>query len=180
MVRVANRDANALDILYDRHAPAVLGLITRVLEDRNVAEELLQETFWRVWEKADTFDPAKGVFGGWLFSIARRQSLDALRRQKVRPQVAQTESEAAVMQNRSDPSAAVDEAAIAVMEANRVRTAMADLPAEQRQVLHLAYFKGLTRREIAAVTNQPLGTVHTRARLGLQRLRALLVEPDSA
>jgi RNA polymerase sigma-70 factor (ECF subfamily) len=176
MARVAARDAAALESLYDRYSPAVLGLLTRILEDRSAAEELVQETFWRVWDKSESFDPAKGSFGGWLFSIARRQALDALRRRKLRPQVARTEAEAAVMETRSDSAPPVDEAVIESIEAHRVRTAVGGLPAEQQQVIRLAYFQGLTRQQIAAATNQPIGTVHTRARLGLQRLRTLLGE----
>jgi len=173
MARVTARDAEAFERLYDRYAPIALGLIVRIVQDRAEGEEVLQESFWRVWNQAATFDAAKGPFRAWLFSIARRQALDLLRRRSVRPQAARDESEERRFEQTPAPDN-VDEAAEQAIAAEQMRGALGHLSGEQLQVLELAYFKGLTRQEIARATGLPLGTVHTRARLGLQNLRSYL------
>lgn len=173
MARVTARDSAAFEHLYDRHAPAVLGIVARIVGDRAEAEEILQETFWRVWNQAATFDVEKGQFRAWLFSIARRQALDLLRRRNVRPQAARDENEERQFEQAAAPDN-VGEAAEQAIATEQMRGAMTHLPQEQLQVLELAYFGGLTRQEIARTTGLPLGTVHTRARLGLQHLRSLL------
>ena len=178
MARVTARDSAAFEHLYDRHAPAVLGIVARIVGDQAEAEEILQETFWRVWNQAATFDIEKGQFRAWLFSIARRLALDLLRRRTVRPQTARDEAEERRFEQAPAPNDNVPEAAEQAMAAAGVRHALEQLSAEQYQVLTLAYFRGLTRQEIARETGLPLGTVHTRARLGLQNLRAILREID--
>ena len=85
MARVAARDAVAFELLYDRYAPVVLGVVVKIVGDRAVGEEVLQDTYWRIWSQAASYDPAKGPLRPWLFSIARRLALDVLRRQSVRP-----------------------------------------------------------------------------------------------
>lgn len=174
MSRVTDGDSHALEALYDRYAPIVLGVLTKILHERGAAEEALQETFWRVWTKAESFDEARGAFRPWLFSVARRLAIDDLRRQKIRPQAASDEGEVYQFELTPDPEPRVEDIAGQAVEWERVSRAMDVLPAEQRQVLEMAYFEGLTRQEIADRTGQPLGTVHTRARLGLQRLRDAL------
>jgi len=174
MNQVANGDSVALEALYDRHAPRVLGVVMRILPDRPVAEEVLQETFWRIWDKADAYHVDRGTFTSWLFSIARRQAIDVTRRQKVRPQAARDEREATQMQLRPDPDGHVDEAAWLAIQRQQVKSALTVLSPEQYEVIALAYYQGLTRQEIAESTGSPLGTVHTRARLGLQKLRTVL------
>jgi RNA polymerase sigma-70 factor (ECF subfamily) len=174
MARVAARDSVAFGLLYDRHAAVVLGIAVKIVSDRAVGEEVLQETYWRVWTQAATFDPAKGPLRAWLFSIARRQALDVLRRQSVRPAAARDESEARRLELAVAPDDDVPGAAEQAIAAAQLRGALSELSAEQQRVLELAYFSGLTRQEIARVTGTPLGTVHTRARLGLQALRAKL------
>lgn len=173
MARVAARDASAFELLYERHAPVVLGIAVKIVQDRTVGEEVLQETYWRVWNQAATYDVDKGPLRAWLYSIARRQALDVLRRQSTRPQAARDETEA----RQFDVTPALDnvaEAAEQALSAEQLRAALGRLSDEQKRVLELAYYGGLTRQEIAKTTNTPLGTVHTRARLGLQNLRALL------
>lgn len=177
MSRVVARDSAAFELLYDRHAAAILGLVVKIVGDRAIGEELLQETYWRVWNQAATFDPEKGPLRAWLYSIARRQALDGLRRRNVRPQPARDEAE----ERRIEMAPAADdvpEAAQQAMAAAQLRQALGRLSAEQQRVLELAYFAGLTRQEIARTTGTPLGTVHTRARLGLQNLRSMLSAPD--
>ncbi len=174
MARVAARDSAAFALLYDRHAPVVLGVVVKIVGDRAVGEEVLQDTYWRIWTQAASYDPAKGPLRPWLFSIARRLALDVLRRQSVRPQAARDESEVRRLELAPAPGDDVATAVGDALAAAQLRDALGGLSAEQRHVLELAYFGGLTRQEIARVTNTPLGTVHTRARLGLQNLRARL------
>jgi RNA polymerase sigma-70 factor (ECF subfamily) len=174
MARIAARDSAAFGLLYDRHAAVVLGIAVKIVGDRAVGEEVLQEAYWRLWTQAATFDPAKGPLRAWLFSIARRQALDVLRRQSVRPAAARDESEARRLELAVAPDDDVPGAAEQAIAAAQLRGALSELSAEQQRVLELAYFGGLTRQEIARATGTPLGTVHTRARLGLQALRAKL------
>jgi len=176
MARVLARDTAAFEALYDRHAAVVLGIIVRIIGDRAIGEELLQETYWRMWTKASTFDPEKGPLRAWLYSVARRQALDALRRRGVRPEAAQDEAEAREFERAAAPGDDVAVAAEQSIAAARLRRALDELSVDQQRVLELAYFGGLTRQEIARTTGTPLGTVHTRARLGLQNLRSILVD----
>ena len=175
MQRVQQGERDALEQLYDRHAPVVLGVLFNIVGNRAVAEELLQETFWRVWERADNFDSQKGRFITWMFSIARRLAIDTLRRWKSRPQSDESVRSQDVlhrMPSESDVVANVSRN----MERDAVRAALDALSAEQRIIIELSYFKGKTRKQIAQVLEIPLGTVHTRARLGLRRLRTVLTE----
>lgn len=174
MASVAAGNSAAFEELYDRYAPAVLGMLVKTLQDRPLAEEALQESFWRVWEKAHSFNEDRGSFRAWIFSIAKRQAIDTIRRQKVRPQTVRDEAEELKLAAQPNPGPAVDEAAWLAIESQKVRAALEQLSPEQVQVIELAYFEGLTRQEISQATGDPLGTVHTRARLGLQKLRSIL------
>jgi len=172
IARVASGDTNALEILYDRHAANVLGVSFRIIGDRPVAEDVLQETFWRVWQSAVTYEAQRGSFTSWLFRLARNLAIDAYRRRSVRPQaIVETVDTEPMLDQLADPDMDVSEQAHANLKAQTVRTALAILPREQRQVIELAYFYGMTRQEIAKTTGEALGTIHTRARLGLQKLR---------
>ncbi len=174
MSLITRRDTAAFEHLYDRYAPVILGTVIKIVQNRAEGEEILQEAFWRVWNQADTFDAEKGAFRSWVFSIARRLALDLLRRRNVRPQAARNESEERRFDQEAAPDTSVPEAAEQAIAAAQLRSALQHLSDEQYQVLELAYFKGLTRQEIAQTTGLPLGTVHTRARLGLQNLRTIL------
>jgi RNA polymerase sigma-70 factor (ECF subfamily) len=170
--RVARGDSTALDALYDRHASTVLGILVKVIGDRALAEDVLQETFWRVWKSASSYDAQRGSFTGWLFRIARNLAIDAHRRTNVRPQAILNSDAADVLADRTpDPDTNVPEQVQAELRNRQVRTALASLPRVQRVVIELAYFDGMTRQEIAEATGEALGTIHTRARLGLQKIR---------
>ena len=173
MTQVKAGDNTALETLYDRYAATLMGVVLRIVGQRFVAEEIVQETFWRVWDKADSFDQTQGKFSTWMYSIGRRLAIDDTRRQKVRPEAAASEAEEERMLREPDGANVVETAALRIEQA-RVRSALAELSPEQYQVIELAYFKGLTRQEIAQAIDKPLGTVHTRARLGLQNLRSAL------
>ena len=170
--RVARGDAAALEALYDRYASTVLGVALKVIGDQGAAEDVLQETFWRVWRSAATFQSQRGSFTSWLFRIARNLAIDAYRRRNVRPQsMLDADDTESVLDKTPDPDADVAEQTQAILKNRQVRNALTVLPQVQRQVIELAYFYGMTRQEIAEVTGEALGTIHTRARLGLQKLR---------
>jgi RNA polymerase sigma-70 factor (ECF subfamily) len=169
IAQVARGNTAAYEMLYDRYASAGLGLALKITGDQALAEEVLQETFWRVWRKADLFQNQRGAFTSWFFGIARNLSIDMLRRQ--RSQVQPADESERMIEQTADPSLDVPEAAWLRAKQQQMRAAIKGLPSEQRYVIELAYFRGMTRQEIARVTGEPLGTIHTRARLALQKLR---------
>jgi RNA polymerase sigma-70 factor (ECF subfamily) len=161
----------ALAELYDRYVRLVFSLAFQVLNDRASAEETVQEVFTKVWRGAHTFQSERGKFSSWLIGITHHHCLDALRRRRVRPVMGSTDDE-------TMPQLAVEddpvEAAEYAFERARVRSALLQIPDEQRFVIELAYFEGLTHYEIAARCGDPLGTVKTRLRLGMQKLKEML------
>jgi len=171
-VRVAQGDGAALEAFYDKYASTVFGIALKVIGDRGMAEDVLQETFWRVWRSVSTFQPTRGTFASWLFRIARNLAIDAYRRRNVRPQAIITEGTAEpILDQTPDPDVDVVEQTQTILKNRQVQQALATLSQVQRQVIELAYFYGMTRQEIAEATGEALGTIHTRARLGLQKLR---------
>jgi len=172
IARVSQGDLTALETLYDRYAATVLGISLKIIGERATAEDVLQETFWRVWQSAVTYQSQRGSFTGWLFRIARNLAIDAYRRRSVRPQaITEMANVDPILDQIPDPDIDVPEQAQSNLKAQQVRNALTGLPREQRQVIEMAYFYGMTRQEIAKATGEALGTVHTRARLGLQKLR---------
>jgi RNA polymerase sigma-70 factor (ECF subfamily) len=169
---VARGDRRAFESLYDRYSSAVFGLALRTLRDRESAEEAVQEVFWRVWQRAQSFDRNRS-FKPWLFGIAHNYCIDELRRRRSRPQSVYEDDEHPVLSSIAD-AADVSEAALDSEQRRIVLTALEQLPTEQRQALELAYFSGLTQQEIAVRLGNPLGTIKTRMRLGLQKLRGIL------
>ena len=174
IARAAAGDAGALETLYDRYASTVIGLAVKLIGDRDAAEEIVQETFWRVWRAADSFRAQRGPFAGWLFGIARNLMIDFYRRRRARPQPALDDAEEQRIDRMPDPDSDVAEAAWIAIKRAQVRAALDALPSAQRSVIEMAYFRGMTRQEIAEATGEPLGTIHTRARLALQKLREAL------
>jgi RNA polymerase sigma-70 factor (ECF subfamily) len=169
---VAQHDRRAFELLYDRYAPAVFGLTLKTLGDREVAEEAVQEIFWRVWQRAGSFDENR-LFAPWLFGIAHNYCIDELRRRRSRPQSVYENDTHPVLSIIPD-SQDVGDTAIQSERRRIVADALQQLPKEQRQALELAYFGGLTQQEVAARLGNPLGTIKTRMRLGLQKLRHIL------
>lgn len=169
--QVAGGSAIALEALYERYSSIVLGLTLKILGERGAAEDVLQETFWRVWKSAHTFQPQRGSFASWLFRIARNLAIDVYRRGNVRPQVLPDGDRLASVEQVTDPEIDVAQQAQSAIENRQVRNAMSSLPREQKQVLEMAFFQGMTRQEISERTGEALGTIHTRARLALQKLR---------
>jgi RNA polymerase sigma-70 factor, ECF subfamily len=170
--QIARGESRALEALYDRYASIVLGISLQIVGDRATAEDVLQETFWRVWRSAASYQSQRGSFTGWLFRIARNLAIDAYRRRNVRPRpMTDVDSTDARVDQVPDPNIDVAEQSVLLLEQKQVRSALATLPLVQRQVIEMAYFHGMTRQEIAEVTGEALGTIHTRARLALQKLR---------
>ena len=170
--RVSRGDSAALETLYDRHGATVLGLALRIVGERTSAEDIVQETFWRVWKSAVSYQPQRGPFVGWLCRITRNLAIDLYRRRNVRPaEMYGKENSVSVLDTAPDPKMDVAAQAQSELENKQIQNALSSLPGVQRQVIELAYFYGMTRQEIAEATGEALGTVHTRARLALQKLR---------
>lgn len=168
IARIESRDADALALLYDRHSARLFGLAQRILGDTGEAEEVLQEVFLHVWKAAATFDASRGPVLAWLLVATRSRSIDRLRsRRPGRSAGVRSLDEVPEAASHEDIEA---DAAGREWEA-RCRAAIAELPEDQRRALELAYFEGLTHQEIAQHTATPLGTVKTRVRLGLMKLR---------
>ncbi|MBA3530957.1 MAG: sigma-70 family RNA polymerase sigma factor [Ardenticatenales bacterium] len=173
---IIERDDKALETLYHRHAQVVYNLIARIVQEPTLADEVLQDTFWQLWTKAEAYR-GDGTVTAWLYRIARNKSLDQLRRQQARPQpayAATQEAEEALWTTISTPDGEVERIAERRWERQQVRQALGTIPDEQRLCLELAYFEGMSQNQIALHTNTPLGTIKTRMRMGLQKLRHIL------
>jgi RNA polymerase sigma-70 factor, ECF subfamily len=171
ITRIAAGDRDAFSRFYDLLAPTAFGLIRRVLRDPEAAAEVLQEVFWQVWREAPQYDPKRGSPEAWLIMRAKTRAIDRLRsvRRRDRTFVAPVDESVAA---RDDGPA--ENPAVVAEDREMVQTALAQLPEPQRRVIELAFFEGLTQSEIAIRLGEPLGTVKTRARLGLERLRGTL------
>jgi RNA polymerase sigma-70 factor, ECF subfamily len=169
---VHRKDVRAYEALYDRHAQVVYNLVMRIVRDPNAAEELLQEIFWQVWQKAEQYE-GSGSVAAWLYRVARNRALDYLRHQRARPQTAPTELETVERSPRYATSSAESEVEQS-WRRQQVMQALESIPNEQRLCLELAYFEGLSQREIAEQTRTPLGTIKTRMRIGMEKLERIL------
>ena len=169
MKAIAARDEAALAQLYDRYRVILFGLLMRILGNREEAEDVLQEVFLQVWRKAEDFDETRGRPFTWLVTLGRSRGIDRLRTLASRERVA----EAGAREASEEISDAASDA-FRSEQRGLVNNALAQLPDEQKGPLMLAYFDGLTQSEIATRLGAPLGTVKTRMRTGLIRLRELL------
>jgi RNA polymerase sigma factor (sigma-70 family) len=154
----------ALTEIYDQFASFVYGLALRVIGDTRAAEDVAQDVFVSVWERPDAFDPDRGSLRTWLGTLAHRRAVDHVRREEARRRRAIKEA------SRSDTTPDVEEMAMALVTAERVRDALDTLPDEQRRAIQLAYFGGKTYRQVADVLGIPEGTAKSRLRLGLRRI----------
>src|SRR5215210_2755487 len=173
VTRMAAGDDQALGALYDRWHPIVHGVVSRMLRQPDDVEDVVEEAFWQAWRQASRFDPTRGAVQTWLLTIARSRALDrvrSLRRRREDP--LEGEDGQVVTQQMAEGDPGLD------AEASERRTivvaALADLPQEQREALELGYFGGLSQSEIAERTGQPRGTVKTRMRLAMTKLRGQL------
>jgi RNA polymerase sigma-70 factor (ECF subfamily) len=167
--RIAGGDEEALASLYDHYKSILFSLILRILHSRSEAEDILQDVFIQVWKKAADFDETRGRPFTWLVTLARSRAIDRLRQLNSRERTA-TEAGRDAPEDWTD----AEKDAIKSEQSAVIHGALAELPEDQRRTLLLAYFEGLTQTEIAAKLNAPLGTVKTRMRSGMIKLRELL------
>ena len=165
--RIMDGDETALASLYDHYSPLVYSVALRVLRDPQAAEEVLQDIFFQLWRTASRFDPARGSLPGWLLVAARNRAISRLRKRT--PATGQDLDELRVELPFDLESATAQKQLL-----GRVRGELERLPAEQRAAFELAYFEGLTHSEIAARTGQPLGTIKSRLRAGVESLKRAL------
>ena len=166
MQQVAQGDRRAFLSLYDKYAARVNGLSMRMLRDAMSAEELTQDAFLRLWTRAQTFNPDRGQVLSWLLAITRRLALDRFRLDSWAPPPSESGNPGEDLEGLADESSRTEEARWRIL-----RFALADLPPEQRLPIELAFYYGLSQREIAEHLRIPLGTVKTRVRLGMDKLR---------
>ncbi len=162
-------DAEGLEALYDRHHRAAMALAYRILGDRALAEDAVQESFLSAWRRAASYNPTRGNPRRWLLSIVHHRCIDRLRRVAVGGPLAELDE---TLMDSHTPD--VFQAAFQSLQREQVRAALAMIPAEQREAIELAYFAGYTQQEIAVLQHVPLGTAKGRVRIGLQKLRTIL------
>jgi len=172
--RLRNGDLKALEELYDRHTPMLYGLVMRIVGRAADAEEVLQDIWVHAWRRAETWEPARGTVAAWLLTLARSRAIDRIRSVAARRRAETTAPP-------PDPPVSRDEPAMSANERqrrDRIAAAMAALTPQQREVLELGYFGGLSQSEIAARLGAPLGTVKSWTRQGLMRLREIVPQEE--
>lgn len=180
MEGIRQRDPTALAALYDRRAPLVLAVCQRILDNRSDAEDVLEEVFFEIWQRAERYHPERGSPIGYLVTVGRSRAIDRTRRLRRRLDRLPTLREEASPSELAGPAgeeASPFRDAVAAERARRVREALDSLDPAERRVVELSFFEGWTHPEIALQLSQPLGTVKTRIRRGLLKLRSLLGGP---
>ena len=171
VARVTEGDGGALEALYGRYGRACYGLARRILADEQLAQDAVQEVFLTVWRDASRFDASRGGFSTWLLSMTHHKAVDSVRREE---NLRKRRTTADALEYRESESPRVDDAVWSLLRRERVREVLATLPDPQREALTLAYFGGYTQREIAGLTDTPLGTVKTRMLAGMRRMKESL------
>lgn len=172
--RLSAREGGALDVLYARYGRPAYSLALRIIGDSGFAEDVVQEVFLALWRDPSRYDPGRGGFASWLLSLTHHKAVDAVRREESLRRRRQAATEDTVAMADENGTASVDEEVWSVLRGERVRKALRDLPDAQREALALAYFGGYTQREVASLTDTPLGTVKTRMLAGMRKLRESL------
>jgi RNA polymerase sigma-70 factor (ECF subfamily) len=168
----ARSEESALAELYDRYGRTAYGLALRILRDKDLAEDAVQEAFLAVWRTASRFVPEKAKASTWILTLAHRRAVDIVRREQRR----RTET----LDNAPEPAVeGIDEDAFLRLQRERVQTTLRQLPDAQRESLELAYYGGLSQSELAERLGQPLGTIKSRMFTGLSRMRELMEEPGT-
>ena len=173
--RVRSGDEEAFRGLFARYGPLAKGLALRMVRDAFLAEEIVQESFLALWRDPSAYREDRGTFRSWLMATVHHRAVDAIRREEAQKRRRRTESEAPI---QDDVGEAVAEQADLAEARGRVRAALQEIPAEQRQVLEMMYFEGKTQVQVADELDLALGTVKGRTLLGMRRLRTMLVEAD--
>jgi len=172
--KVAQGDREAFIALYDRHAARVYALALRMLGEQMAAEEVTQDTFLKLWARADTFSSKKGALLAWLLTITRRTALDRIRLENRRPEFGNPTDPEDTWRLSADPDSQTEEA-----RWRSLHFALQDLPDDQRQAIELAYYHGMSQSQIAEYLATPLGTIKTRLRLGMEKLRQIWIVEKS-
>jgi RNA polymerase sigma-70 factor (ECF subfamily) len=174
LAAIVRGDHDALGVLYDRYHRLAMAVAYRVLNDHGTAEDVVHDAFLTVWRRGESFNAGRGTVRSWLLTVVRNAAIDRRRGRHARAlQDASLDNVAFLLSTEKEEIFATVAAGI---EAGRVREALTALPAEQRETIELAYFRGLTQHEIAAQTGAALGTVKGRMRLGLQKMRVSLFD----
>jgi RNA polymerase sigma-70 factor (ECF subfamily) len=177
---ITQGDSEALSELYDRYSRLVYSLALKTVGDRGAAEEITQDVFYRIWEKAGTYKQDQAKVSTWLTSIARYRSIDVLRRRGIRPESSSIGwPDLSPGSIPSTDGREPEESAEKSLRGQRMQAAIAKLPVEQQQALAMAYYYGYTHSQIAEVLGEPLGTIKTRIRLGMRKLRKMLEQERS-
>ena len=167
--RIARQDRAAFGEFYDRHAVLMYSVACKILNDPGEAEDVLQETFAQIWEKAQNFNPQLGKAASWVATLTRNKAIDRIRATQRRTRLAEAAgAEFAIIAEAPD---SVNEAMLGDDKARLIQSALGELPAEQRRAIELAYFSGLTQNEISEKLQEPVGTIKARIRRGLFKLR---------
>ncbi|MEP6622395.1 MAG: sigma-70 family RNA polymerase sigma factor [bacterium] len=170
---MAGGDEQAMGVLYDRWHPMVNAVVLRMLRQRDAVEDVVEETFWQAWRQAGRYEANRGQVQTWLLTIARSRALDRMRSMKrLREEPMEGDSGEVIVQQAAEGDPAMD--AESSERRKIVLEALAELPGEQREALELGYFGGLSQSEISERTGQPLGTIKTRMRLAMLKLRGRL------
>ncbi|MCC6944590.1 MAG: sigma-70 family RNA polymerase sigma factor [Thermomicrobiales bacterium] len=172
-------DPAALEVLYDRYSRVVFSFALRIVGDPQIAEEILQEVFFRVWQQGSSFQSSRGSLVTWLLSITHNLSIDEIRKRNRRPQRSDSAEPEQLLASVSDESVNIEDEVWIGSLRQSINDALAQLPDAQRVPIELAYFRGLTQREIADQLGEPLGTIKTRMRLGMLKLREFLGQEAS-
>jgi len=174
IAQAAGGDPAALEVLYDRYARVVYSFAVRIVGDPQIAEEILQEVFFRAWQQGSSFQSNRGSLITWLLSITHNLSIDEIRKRNRRPQRADSAEPEQLLAGVSDESVNVEDEVWLGSIRQSILEALEQLPEAQRRPIEMAYFQGLTQREIAEALGEPLGTIKTRMRLGMLKLREYL------
>ena len=180
MARVQARDESALAAMYHRHTPILRTVISRVVHNESDVDDLLQEVFLEMWNRAQSYDETKGKVLGWLVTLARRRAIDRVRRRQAYARA----EERLRLETEHEPHMTryhgVEDDVNAADRSEVFRRLLAALPPAQREALHLAYYRGLSQREIAAKTGIPLGTIKTRLELAVRKIRTAILSLGGA
>jgi RNA polymerase sigma-70 factor (ECF subfamily) len=174
LARVGRRDRTAFGELYDLTSNILFSVAFRILKNQTTAEDLLQEVYLQVWEKASSYDPTRGQPITWLLTMTRNRAIDRIRSRNRQERLVQSVTDEPCW--LTDERGAVEDAWLTSERADAVRSSLAKIPAEQRQAIELAFFRGLTQAEIADALDTPLGTIKARIRRGMLQLREILNE----
>ncbi|HWQ84635.1 MAG TPA: sigma-70 family RNA polymerase sigma factor, partial [Anaerolineales bacterium] len=175
---IERAEETALGTLYDRYQRLVFSLAYQSIGEQGLAEEITQDVFLRIWEKAGTYRPDQGKVLTWIVSITRNRAIDMYRRQRIRPEKNSLDFEDLHPREQRDGVDIEAEVELSLQQ-QRIRAALASLPPEQRQALSLAFFRGFTHTEIAARLHEPLGTIKTRIRAAMHKLHHQLTDENS-